>query len=227
MPEPSPRDFLAAAGWLSTVSPALRSAILAAGRLRELDPGEQFHVAGDERVGMWGLAAGQIGLTSAMNGPDQPVGFINHPGEWGGYGPLFGSPRQANAVARTAAIVLFVPYDALRQMLAEHPEWWVDFARLALFDVYRFGSWGADLLQKDSRARTAAVLLHQAGCRRAGDKPVTVAVAQGELGDMANLSRHPIANILHDFETNGWIACGYRKVEVLDAAALRSVADCG
>lgn len=221
----TPRDVLASTGWLSTVDPELRTAILAAGRLRELDCGEMFHMAGDEKAGMWGLAVGQVGLISAMNAPTATVGYIFRAGDWGGYGPLLGSPRQADVIARTAAVILFVPYAALRRMFRDNPVWWEALAKLALSDVYRFGSWGTDLLIQESRARAAAILLHQAGCRRVGHGPVMVAAAQAELGEMANLSRHPIAKILHDFEARGWITCGYRRIDILDVAALRQVAN--
>ncbi len=128
-------------------------------------------------------------------------------------------------VARTPASILFIPYDALQRMLAANPAWWQDIARLALSDVYRFGSWGTDLLLKDSRARTAAILLHLSGCRRAGTGAPTVVVSQSELAEMTNLSRHPIGTILAEFQACGWIACAYRRVDVLNPAALRQMAD--
>jgi CRP/FNR family transcriptional regulator len=164
-------------------------------------------------------------MISAMNAPTATVGYICRAGDWGGYGPLLGSPRQADVIARTPAVILFVPYVDLRCMFRDNPVWWEDLARLALSDVYRFGSLGTDLLIKDSRARAAAILLHQAGCRRTGDGPVMVAATQAELGEMANLSRHPIARILHDFDASGWITCGYRRIDLLDVPALRQVAD--
>lgn len=46
-----------------------------------------------------------------------------------------------------------------------------------------------------------------------------------ELGEMANLSRHPVADILAGFEAKGWIARGYRTTRLLDPDALRHLAD--
>lgn len=224
-PDQAPRKFLATNGWLATASPGLREAILGHGRWRELDPGEQVHVAGDERVGMWGIANGQVGIRSAMNAAEMPTGYIYRPGDWGGYAPLLGSPRRSDAAARTAVMILFLPYQTMQRMLVESPAWWADVARLALHDVVRYGSWGTDLLLRNSRARVAAILLHLAGSRRAGLEPAEVVVSQSELGDMTNLSRQPVNMVLNDFEAAGWIACGYRRIDVLNPAALRRLAD--
>lgn len=224
-PHQGPGEFLATNGWLAAASPALREAILGHGRWGELGPGEQVHVAGDERVGMWGIANGQVGIISAVNASEAPTGYVYRPGDWGGYAPLLGSPRRGDAVARTAVVILFVPYQTMQRMLVETPAWWADVARLALHDVARYGSWGTDLLLRDSRARVAAILLHLAGSRQAGLEPAEVVVSQSELGDMTNLSRHPVSIVLNDFEAAGWIACGYRRIDVLNPTALRRLAD--
>jgi CRP/FNR family transcriptional regulator, cyclic AMP receptor protein len=217
---------LTEAGWLATANPSLRQAILDLGRLRTLDQGEQFQKIGDQKVGMWGVAEGQVGI-STVYGPANLTQFIYQPGEWGGYAPLLGSPRLADVFARMPTLILFIPYAPLQGMLANNPVWWKDLARLALHDAHRFGAWGADLLQKSSRSRTAAILLNLSGCRFSGNASFPVLASHAEIGEMANLSRHPVEMILHEFEHLGWIACGYRRLDLLDATALRRMADAG
>lgn len=221
MAETSLRNVLATRGWLATVDPGFRDAILAAGRMRKINCGEYVQVAGDERKGLWGLAEGQIGIASAISAPDISFGYIYNVGDWAGYGPLLGTPRVADAVARTPSVILYVRYDTMHRMLADNPGWWREIALLALCDVHRFGDWGSDLLLRNSQARTAAILLHLAGLRRSGEGPATIVVSQSELGEMTNLSRHPIGIILQQFEADGWIASSYRHITLLNVEALR------
>jgi CRP-like cAMP-binding protein len=221
------RCVLCKTGWLATVPPALQEAVLENGRLRKIQAGETFNIAGDTEVGIWGLVSGQVAITSAMNGPDAPAALLNNPGQWGGLAPLFGRPRLANVVARLPSVILFVPYLALRQMLAANPAWWEHFGLLAYEHGLSFGQLAVDLLQSDTRARTAAILLHQAGLRNAGEGPMTLVLTHGEIGAMANLSRHPMANLLHSFNAEGLIKPGYRQIVVLQAATLRRIANGG
>lgn len=224
--EPAGR-FLCENGWLSTVPPALQASILASGQLRDIQVGETFNIAGDTEVGIWGLVSGQVAVTSAMNGPDAPAALLNNPGQWGGLAPLFGRPRLANVVARMPSVILFVPYLALRQILAANSGWWEHFGMLAYEHVMTYGQLAVDLLLPETRARTAAILLHQAGLRNAGEGPMTLALTQEEIGAMANLSRHPMAKLLHGFEADGLIQPGYRQIVVLQAATLRRIANGG
>ncbi|WP_162410795.1 Crp/Fnr family transcriptional regulator [Pseudoxanthomonas daejeonensis] len=79
---------------------------------------------------------------------------------------------------------------------------------------------------KDSERRVAAVLLDQAGCHHAGGA-VTMHLSQADLGEMVNLSRHPVGAILADLADRGWVACGYRTIGILDGDALRRLANGG
>jgi CRP/FNR family cyclic AMP-dependent transcriptional regulator len=218
------RTFLSHTGWLATVPEELRSEMLRDGRVRDIQAGELFNFAGDENAGMWGLAAGQAATTSGVNGPDSPIALLEQPGYWGGQAPLFGRPRLANVHARTEATILFVPYQSLRQMLAAHPSWWEHFGRLAFDHVHRYAMLAVDLMLAETRARTAAILLHQGACRAAGNTPVTLHLSQQELGEMTNLSRHPIGSLLREFEADGLIRLGYRQITLLQPATLRAIA---
>src|SRR5512141_2047910 len=92
------KAFLAAHGWLSRCPQDFAQAILAAGIVREVQPGDSFNIAGDELGGIWGIAAGQAGLFSGMNSPGAPLSLLLLPGDWGGIGPLFGVPRLSTGI---------------------------------------------------------------------------------------------------------------------------------
>jgi CRP-like cAMP-binding protein len=217
--------ILSGSGWLSRTPADFRTAIFAAGRLRTVAAGEVFNIAGDQQVGIWGLVDGQVAISSAMNGANTSIGLLYQPGNWGGFAPLFGLPRQANGQARTPATIHLIPYQATRQLLAVNPGWWEHVGRACFEMSLTFAAWGIDLLLRDTRARAAAVLLHQGGCRVTGEQPITIAVTQEELGEMMNLSRHPTGALLRELQTQGLIALGYRQVTLLNPEALRALAN--
>jgi CRP/FNR family transcriptional regulator, cyclic AMP receptor protein len=219
------RARLARTGWLSACPAPFAQAVLAAGLVRHLQPGEPFNIAGDIEGGIWGIAEGQASGISGINGPAAPVSFVMHPGYWGGTGPLFGFPRIGHALARTPATILLVPYRALKRLLAETPAWWEHLGALNFRIIRHYGSFAVDLQLPDSRQRTAAILLQVAGLRFEGEPPRTVDITQAELGQIANLSRHPVGEHLRAFVRQGLITLGYRQVTLHDVAALRALAD--
>jgi CRP-like cAMP-binding protein len=219
------RAFLARTGWLAGCPAPFAQTVLTASLVRHLQPGEQFNIAGDIEGGIWGIAEGQVSGTSGINSPEAPVSFVMHPGYWAGTGPLFGFPRIGHAMARTPCTILLVPYRALKRLLSETPAWWEHLGALNFLTIRHYGSFAVDLQLADSRQRTAAILLQVAGLRFEGEAPRTVDITQDELGQMANLSRHPAGEHLRAFARQGLIALGYRQVTVHDAAALRRIAD--
>jgi len=81
----------------------------------------------------------------------------------------------------------------------------------------------ANLTQPDSEVRVAQRLLtfmglHQEARFRA------LAVAQGDLATMCGLSRQTLNRVLAGLVARGIIALGYRRIDILDPAALTALA---
>lgn len=218
------RRFLSCQGWLAQVPADFRDALLAGGQLRMFGPDEIVSLAGDTDVGMWGIVSGQLAFVSALNGADAPVTQLLHPGDWAGAAPLLGRPRMASCTARIESCILFLPMTHLRQV-QKRPDFFEHLAQLMLDHFYRATMIAGDLVQKSGARRVAGMLLNEAGCRRTGAPRGPLHLTQAEVGDMSCLSRHPTAHILAGFGANGWIASGYRRIDILDAAALRRLAD--
>ncbi len=221
------RARLARTGWLADCPTPFAQAVLAASLARHLQPGEPFNIAGDIEAGIWGIAEGQASGISGINSPDAPVSFVMHPGYWAGTGPLFGFPRIGHAMARTPSTILLVPYRAMKRLLSETPAWWEHLGALNFLTIRHYGSFAVDLQLADSRQRTAAILLQVAGLRFEGEAPRTVDITQDELGQIANLSRHPVGEHLRAFARQGFITLGYRQITLINASALRALADGG
>ena len=219
------RDRLTEFGWLALTPPDFSAALLAAGQAQSVAAGVLFSRAGDMGSSLWGVIAGQVAVTSAMNSPDASPGILFNQGDWGGYMPLFDRPRPANCRALVDTQLLVVGDSSVRRLLTWNPGWWKHLGQLAMLNGLAFATVAVDLLIKAADRRVAAILLNQAGCRHPGRPPALLHLAQAELGEMANLSRHPIADLLAEFEVRGWIERGYRTIRLLDPAALRQLAD--
>ena len=220
---------LKSGGWLATRPADFRETFLAAGRLRTFAAGDQISTAGDGDdvgPGMYGVAAGQVAVLPALGAPDAPTAVLVNPGHWHGYAPLLGAARPTSVHATTATTILSISFSEARRMLNARPDWWQHIAQL----VFATGSVAAsiftDLLLSRSDRRLAAMLLHHAGCRHAGQAH-PIYISQEDVGATARLSRHPARQLLQAFEARGWISQSYRCIHILAPAQLRALVDSG
>lgn len=213
--------------WLATRPADFREAFLAAGRLRTFAAGEQISTAGDNAdvgPGMYGLVAGQVAVLPAFGAPDAPSAVLFNPGAWLGYAPLFERVRVVHVRALTRTTILSVNLGVLRRMLYARPDWWQNFA--VLFFEYGAGAGivMSDLVLPRADRRLAAMLLHHAGCRHAG-QAYPIHLSQEDVGETARLSRHPTRQLLQAFESRGWISQSYRCIRILAPEQLRTLID--
>ena len=216
-------------GWLATRPADFREAFLAAGRLRTFAAGEQISTAGDGAdvgPGVYGVVAGQVAALPAFGAPDAPTAVLYNPGHWTGYAPLFGGPRVIHVRAITPATILSISFSEARRMLNARPEWWQNLALLVFETSVANGIVLTDLLLSRSDRRLAAMLLHHAGCRHAGQAH-PIHLSQEDVGATARLSRHPTRQLLQAFEARGWISQSYRCIHILAPEQLRTLVDSG
>ncbi len=213
-------------GWLGHQPTAFQAALLDIVIWRHVEAGTTINYAGDADGGIWGVAQGQLDMISAVSAVDSPVADIHLPGSWGGMAPLLGRTRVSNGTARIPTLMAVVPLSRLQQLLGQHPEWWECIAQLAMDFAVHYGGATGDLLIRDSRQRCIAVLLRLADCRHVDRAmPPTIIISHGDLAAASNMSRHPAGEVLRELDALGHIDLGYRQVTILDALALRAIAD--
>lgn len=223
-------ELLRRIGWLSSQPSAFQQALLDAGDWRQVKPGTTINRGGDENGGVWGIASGQMNMTSVLGTSSSPVADIQLPGSWGGFGPIFRRPRGADATARLPSLILFVPQLRLERVLNNHPVWWRAMGELAAGTAFRYGGSLGDTLIRDTRERCAALLLRLGDCRRRDNElglPVTIICSQDEFAALANLSRQGAGIVLRQLADAGMISLGYRAINILDAGAMRALLDGG
>lgn len=222
-------DPLFEIGWLKEAPADFRQALLGAASTRHFDPNMTIWQAGDSDSSLIGISSGDAGVLHAMSAPGSPFGHIIGPGYWTGDGPLLsGKPKTVTLVARTRVEVAIVSHRHVRSLLTSRPDYWQQIGRLALINGHLASTIASDLMIPNSRRRCAATMLRLAGCRfkrpHTATAPV-VAIAQDEIGAMANLTRYTTGPILHGFAKAGLISLGYRTIIIHDADALRAIAD--
>lgn len=220
--------LLTRVGWLSETSPEFQKGLLGSALWRTVEPGYVFNRAGDEQAGIWGIASGQINLTSGLGVSDSPIADVQLPGSWGGFGPIFLGRRAANAEPAIPSLLAFVHRTVLLGMLEQRPSWWMFMGRLSTLHTFRYGSAVGDLLISDARLRLVAVLLRLADCRHRNSAlglPIRLRLTQKQLADCANVSRQLVGPALHELEGMGAITIGYREIIIRKAERMRKLLD--
>lgn len=215
-------------GWLSRMPADFRHAILKSCVWQRYEPGASLFVAGDPPGGIFGIAEGAVGTSTAFSAPDTSIVHIGRPGLWSGEGStLSGEPRRMSAYAVTEALIASVPLAALQSLLSERPGWWRHIGQLALSSSDLVANGLADMTIRNSGQRCAAILLRLCDCRFSDslDMSREVMVTQEQMASLANLSRATINAILRRMAAQRLIDLRYRSIVVLKTAALRKIAN--
>jgi CRP-like cAMP-binding protein len=216
-------DALLREGWLSRCPPDFQQAALEAGRERSFAAKEFVYHLSDPPAGIFGVASGAFSLIAAPEGSEPRLGHLVRPGGWFGEGPLLtGEPRRLAAQARAAGTVIALPLDAINALCAAKPPWHRHFAALAFENLSVAISIVTDLQLRRSEARLAAAVLRAAGRTVLAPRRelMPVPVGQGDLGEMANVSRQVVNATLRRWQRAGCISVRYGEVMVNDAEAL-------
>jgi CRP-like cAMP-binding protein len=214
-------------GWLTLTSADFRDAVFDRLTIRKFSSGEAVYRAGDGEGGLWAIIEG--GVQFELPGPQLLPGLthVSIPGFWFGEGPLIGkTDRQNNAYASEPSIFATLSLSDCRAILEEDSARWQWVALLANMNRDLAMGVAADLLLQDPRQRIIATLLRLAGWRTGKyltPNPGPVHLSQQQLGQIANLSRTVVSGTLRDLEQRGFIAVGYRSLEVLDGEALKAM----
>lgn len=216
----------AARGWLSEHPAAFRALLTSEGVPVEVRVGTCVFRRDDDSNGLYGIVSGAIGVEGGHRRQSPLLGHVFRSGEWFGIkAVLQGGPRELTYRALEPARLLYVARTRLVPLMQTDPDIAVRVGQLAEIGN-RLGSWIArDLLTPDAGRRLASVLFRVLGAGEVmPDDPEGFRLTHGQLGEMANLSRHHVGRKLAAFEAAGWIACGYNRVRLLDAEGLAAFA---
>ena len=211
------KQVLTMRGWLTKTPAPFREAVLSNCVLRDFAAGETIYAQGDRSGGLWGLAAGTIGVELAGDHRNPGFAYLTGRGFWIGAHPVvLGTDRQVGLVALRPSSLLHLPTASFLRLASEDPEAWRWLAVLPLMQTTLAFGVLDDLLIRDTRRRCAAVLLRLAGCRGPGavSEPDDIHVTQEQLAEMLNMSRTALGEVLRWFEARGLISRRYGKLTI-------------
>jgi CRP-like cAMP-binding protein len=214
-------------GWLAQADPALRKALLEAGRIRHFGDCAMIYTFNQDQICLWGVISGVVRISVSMNEQEPKLAHCAGPGFWFGEVPIItGRTRAVQAVASGETRLCAIDRAEIVDMARRNPEAWRLVATLAVLNQLIAIGAGEDLMIRDPRKRLVTVLLRLSGRRNAfqGTAPIqTVPVTQAELSEASTLSRSSATVILKDLVQRGMIRTDYRSIVILDPAGLEAV----
>jgi CRP-like cAMP-binding protein len=224
-------SLFAAHGWLSEQPAGFRRQLLAMARPLSVARGDWVFAINDPPGGIYGLISGGIGIEGGGPFHLLRLGHVLRAGSWFGHHPILvpGARRTQGMRAMEDSDLLYVPLAPLEALVRTDP-----VAARSIGSMADGGSLLAtriisDLLIPDAGQRIAAVLLRVTAAEEGVEPhhPDGFLMTQAELGEMANLSRPHVNQVLGELERRGWITKHYQRLRILDVAALRGFAASG
>ena len=226
MPE---RTHIEAGSWFSSLSPALRQAILSRSVVRRLSDGALLSSRGAPAEEWCGVAKGAVRVSSvSLSGKQITLTYVE-PGVWFGDISLFdGLPRTHDANAHGDTTLLVVRKPDFKELLSQHTELYDALLRLncrrlrLMFDVVE------DLNTRPLASRLAKQVLLLArsyGISQGEEIRIGLALAQEDLAQLLGASRQRVNQELKGFERDGAVRIEPTRLVVLSKEKLLAIAE--
>ena len=226
MPE---RSHIEAGSWFSSLSAALRQAILSRSVVRRLSDGGLLTSRGAPADEWCGVAKGAVRVSSvSLSGKQITLTYVE-PGVWFGDISLFdGLPRTHDANAHGETTLLVVRKPDFKELLSQHTELYDALLRLncrrlrLMFDVVE------DLNTRPLASRLAKQVLLLArsyGISQGEEIRIGLALAQEDLAQLLGASRQRVNQELKGFERGGAVRIEPTRLVVLSKEKLLAIAE--
>jgi len=221
-------------GWLGATPSAFCDAVLARCHLRQVDKGAWVYRVGEQGDGLWGVVSGGLHVEFTQGYGAPGTGIFASTGFWVGEGSLLArEPRAVGLQATRPSVMAHLPRNAFLAIAAEDAEAWRWVGLLAFFHMRDIIALREDLCVRDPERRLIATILRMTGSHWGGpalDYASTVTewdidLSQGDLADLANVSRSLLARVLAALRSEGLIDTGYASIRILDVEGLRTRLD--
>jgi CRP-like cAMP-binding protein len=208
-------------GWLTEVPEGFRDAVLQRARPQLFASGKTVFKVGDPPGALWGLVSGGLSVEVAPGERTSQTFFFFRPGAWfGELSLLTNTPRRVGIRTTRDSLLLQLTRQRFEEIAAIDPMAWRWLGVMAVAHTDLAVAVARDLMLRDSRHRTAALLLHLSGTTPDQTSHQEIDLTQTELARIVNLSRGVLSEILSEFEQTGALRTRYRRIQVIDAGKL-------
>ncbi|WP_332605506.1 Crp/Fnr family transcriptional regulator [Acinetobacter sp. ESBL14] len=213
--------------WFSHLAEPFQNFIIQHGKKHIVEKNAAVFKAQDIFDGVYGVLEGSISLGYIDVNGNEAIAAIAEPIMWFGEISLIDQqPRSHDAVALKKSVVLQIPAQALHDFLLQNPYYWYYFALLTSQKLrYVFLEQIAIQTQSISQRLAQRLLFILEGYgNRALIQDFSIQISQDQLANMLTVSRQTINQELNQFEKQGVIQLGFKKIVVLDLERLRILA---
>ena len=222
-------EIARSAGWLSVQEEPIRAAVLLRARILTLKRGESFFNVDEERNGLFCLLRGSVLVQLPCRDNVLRCSYLGGPVIWFGHPPSWRSPdRSMTTLAPEPSVALHLTTRQLRELRSLFPELEARLAEIPHHIARLSVQTAADLLIRRAELRVLATLARIA-CpsetpfgSQSGLK--TICLTQAQLGEMANVSRNVVNQVLMRLNELGVIRLRYQKIAILQHERLLQLA---
>ena len=179
--------------------------------LRRFDKGEIIFNRGDAGDQLFIVGQGSVALTvSDADGGEVVFAVLYPPTSFGEMAVVDGGPRAASARARQRTVLVTVPGNVFRALLAEHPTMALALMRAFSAIIRRVDEHAVDLVLIDLPGRVVKFLLTAAGVADpdlapSEPVPVNMRMTQTEMARLVGGSRQSVNRVIVSLEESGAI----------------------
>jgi CRP-like cAMP-binding protein len=215
--------------WFSSLSLALRSAILTRSMVRRLRDGEHLAARGTAAEEWCGVARGAVRISSVSLSGKQVTLTYAEPGIWFGDISLFdGLPHTHDADAHGQTTLLLVRRADFRELLSQHVEFYDALLRLNCRRLRLMFNQFEDLNTRPLQARLAKQILLLAksyGVEQGEEIRIGLQLAQEDLAQLLGASRQRVNQELKGFEREGAVRVEPTRLVVLSRGKLMAIVE--
>jgi CRP-like cAMP-binding protein len=201
-------EWLLRRGWLSEQEPDLQRLIARCAGAVRLQAGAAVFHQGDKPDGLYGIARGWVKFASFTAAGREVIGGVLTAGAWFGEVAAFDRlPRQQSALVSRDARLLHVPIAAFNEITAARPAYLHNFAGILSHNLRALIYYNNEVMPLPPRARLVQLLLLlvQEDLRAGASADVVVDVDQGQLANLATLSRQTVNTLLGELASAGLV----------------------
>ena len=183
---------------------------------------------GDPGTSLFAVLTGTVKIS--VSSPDGRNAILNliGPGElFGEMALLDGHPRSADATANTNCEIFVINRRDFLPFVRGQPTLAMKFIELLCERVRRTSEQVEQVILQDLPGRLASALLGLTEKRKLDPQIRTIAITQQAISEMVGMTRESINKQLRAWAARHWVRLEHGAIVVLDASALRELAEAG
>lgn len=195
-------------------------------RLRYFHAGDPIYDKGSMQSTLCVIADGTVRISSVNSSGREATLIIFDAGSWFGdtvFSP--GMPRVFGATAHEDAVIVELPGEGFRRLMARYPE-----SYPVALDLVSRRLWSAMSIIEDDAlrgvpARIGRRLLFLAqiqGVEEASTRPVTFRLTREHIANMMGMTRQGVHGVIKEFESKGLLRLDYGRVTITNPSAMQA-----